>query len=205
MCTSCLSVWNSNRTIIKQTTLKASKWKRKMCQLLYIHTFAVCVSCRRRTGGHTSSAMVSISDSTTLKVRAYLCVFNLCFSWRMSCLWHVVLLSSDTEIKGDILFLGYYESEFDWSNETAKVKLPQFCNTSCFFYIDIANSPYNWLSSTYFIHDSKQEPSVSLYATDEKREALWFLLYIEYIHILPFQSLESPVILIFFFFPSIIA
>ncbi|TNN81417.1 Protein OS-9 [Liparis tanakae] len=26
----------------------------------------------------------------------------------------------DTEIKGDILFLGHYESEFDWSNETAK-------------------------------------------------------------------------------------
>uniref|UniRef100_A0A3Q4C145 Endoplasmic reticulum lectin n=1 Tax=Mola mola TaxID=94237 RepID=A0A3Q4C145_MOLML len=26
----------------------------------------------------------------------------------------------DTEIKGDILFLGYYESEFDWKNETAK-------------------------------------------------------------------------------------
>ncbi|XP_068449738.1 protein OS-9 isoform X1 [Clinocottus analis] len=26
----------------------------------------------------------------------------------------------DTEIKGDILFLGYYESEFDWGNETAK-------------------------------------------------------------------------------------
>ncbi|XP_075893557.1 protein OS-9 isoform X2 [Nelusetta ayraudi] len=26
----------------------------------------------------------------------------------------------DTEIKGEILFLGYYESEFDWSNETAK-------------------------------------------------------------------------------------
>ncbi|XP_041639498.1 protein OS-9 [Cheilinus undulatus] len=26
----------------------------------------------------------------------------------------------DTEIKGDILFLGYYESEFDWNNETAK-------------------------------------------------------------------------------------
>lgn len=41
-------------------------------------------------------------------------------------LTHVVLFSSDTEIKGDILFLGYYESEFDWSNETAKVKLPQF-------------------------------------------------------------------------------
>lgn len=35
----------------------------------------------------------------------------------------VVLLSIDTEIKGDILFLGYYESEFDWSNETAKVRL----------------------------------------------------------------------------------
>lgn len=27
----------------------------------------------------------------------------------------------DTEIKGDILFLGYYESDFDWNNETAKV------------------------------------------------------------------------------------
>uniref|UniRef100_A0A8D2ZKD1 Endoplasmic reticulum lectin n=1 Tax=Scophthalmus maximus TaxID=52904 RepID=A0A8D2ZKD1_SCOMX len=26
----------------------------------------------------------------------------------------------DTEIKGDILFLGYYESEFDWNNDTAK-------------------------------------------------------------------------------------
>ncbi|XP_034440940.1 protein OS-9 isoform X3 [Hippoglossus hippoglossus] len=26
----------------------------------------------------------------------------------------------DTEIKGDVLFLGYYESEFDWNNETAK-------------------------------------------------------------------------------------
>ncbi|XP_069010924.1 protein OS-9 isoform X2 [Embiotoca jacksoni] len=26
----------------------------------------------------------------------------------------------DTEIKGDVLFLGYYGSEFDWSNETAK-------------------------------------------------------------------------------------
>lgn len=44
----------------------------------------------------------------------------------------VVFLSSDTEIKGDILFLGYYESEFDWSNETAKVKLPQCCGYSCF-------------------------------------------------------------------------
>lgn len=37
----------------------------------------------------------------------------------------VVLLSLDTEIKGEILFLGYYESEFDWSNETAKVRLLQ--------------------------------------------------------------------------------
>lgn len=35
----------------------------------------------------------------------------------------VVFPSLDTEIKGDILFLGYYESEFDWSNETAKVRL----------------------------------------------------------------------------------
>lgn len=37
---------------------------------------------------------------------------------------HFVPLSSDTEIKGDILFLGYYESDFDWTNETAKVELP---------------------------------------------------------------------------------
>ncbi|XP_016400749.1 protein OS-9-like isoform X1 [Sinocyclocheilus rhinocerous] len=26
----------------------------------------------------------------------------------------------DSEIKGDVLFLGYYDSEFDWTNETAK-------------------------------------------------------------------------------------
>ncbi|XP_029533487.1 protein OS-9-like isoform X2 [Oncorhynchus nerka] len=26
----------------------------------------------------------------------------------------------DTDIKGDVLFLGYYDSEFDWNNETAK-------------------------------------------------------------------------------------
>ncbi|XP_030632512.1 protein OS-9 isoform X2 [Chanos chanos] len=26
----------------------------------------------------------------------------------------------DSEVKGDVLFLGYYESEFDWTNETAK-------------------------------------------------------------------------------------
>ena len=46
----------------------------------------------------------------------------------------VVLLPSDTEIKGDILFLGYYESEFDWSNETAKVKRPQICGCMLFFW-----------------------------------------------------------------------
>ncbi|XP_073707471.1 protein OS-9 isoform X3 [Garra rufa] len=28
--------------------------------------------------------------------------------------------SEDSEIKGDVLFLGYYDSEFDWTNETAK-------------------------------------------------------------------------------------
>ena len=38
--------------------------------------------------------------------------------------------STDTEIKGDIVFLGAYESEFDWSNETAKVKHIVFL---CFF------------------------------------------------------------------------
>uniref|UniRef100_A0AAV2M6D6 Endoplasmic reticulum lectin n=1 Tax=Knipowitschia caucasica TaxID=637954 RepID=A0AAV2M6D6_KNICA len=26
----------------------------------------------------------------------------------------------DTEVKGEVLFLGYYESDFDWTNETAK-------------------------------------------------------------------------------------
>lgn len=49
-------------------------------------------------------------------------------------LTNFVLLSLDTEIKGDILFLGYYESEFDWSNETAKVKLPLFCGWFAWLY-----------------------------------------------------------------------
>uniref|UniRef100_A0AAV2M6F8 Endoplasmic reticulum lectin n=1 Tax=Knipowitschia caucasica TaxID=637954 RepID=A0AAV2M6F8_KNICA len=32
----------------------------------------------------------------------------------------------DTEVKGEVLFLGYYESDFDWTNETAKVhRAPQ--------------------------------------------------------------------------------
>uniref|UniRef100_A0A8C7X3J1 Endoplasmic reticulum lectin n=1 Tax=Oryzias sinensis TaxID=183150 RepID=A0A8C7X3J1_9TELE len=29
-------------------------------------------------------------------------------------------MSTDSEIKGDVLILGYYDSEFDWNNETAK-------------------------------------------------------------------------------------
>uniref|UniRef100_A0A672T3N5 Endoplasmic reticulum lectin n=1 Tax=Sinocyclocheilus grahami TaxID=75366 RepID=A0A672T3N5_SINGR len=29
-------------------------------------------------------------------------------------------ITSNSEIKGDVLFLGYYDSEFDWTNETAK-------------------------------------------------------------------------------------
>uniref|UniRef100_A0A4W5KYI4 Endoplasmic reticulum lectin n=1 Tax=Hucho hucho TaxID=62062 RepID=A0A4W5KYI4_9TELE len=29
-------------------------------------------------------------------------------------------LSTDTDVKGDVFFLGYYDSEFDWNNETAK-------------------------------------------------------------------------------------
>lgn len=37
--------------------------------LLYIEMFAVRVSCRQRTGGHMSSVMVNISDSTILKVQ----------------------------------------------------------------------------------------------------------------------------------------
>ena len=82
---------------------------------------------RQRTGGRTSSAMVSISDSTTLKVRMHV-GSGICFSRCLDelLLINVVFCSTDTEIKGDILFLGYYESEFDWKNETAKVKLSQF-------------------------------------------------------------------------------
>lgn len=78
-----------------------------------------------------SSAMVSISDSTTSKVRTHLHVFHDTHFDKLSLT--DVFLSSDTEIKGDILFLGYYESEFDWSNETAKVKWPQFCGFGCLF------------------------------------------------------------------------
>ncbi|CAJ1051077.1 protein OS-9 [Xyrichtys novacula] len=33
---------------------------------------------------------------------------------------HIIQYHLEGEIKGDVLFLGYYESEFDWSNETAK-------------------------------------------------------------------------------------
>lgn len=36
---------------------------------------------------------------------------------------HFMSVLIDSEIKGDVLFLGYYDSEFDWTNETAKVKL----------------------------------------------------------------------------------
>lgn len=34
---------------------------------------------------------------------------------------------ADSEIKGDVLFLGYYGSEFDWTNDTAKVLLSLVC------------------------------------------------------------------------------
>lgn len=128
MCAHCLSRY-SNRMIYDIVENEKESVSVNCC------IFAVCVSCRPRTGGHTSSAMVSISDSTTLKVRTHLRVFNQRqHTLTDELLTHVVLLSSDTEIKGDILFLGYYESEFDWSNETAKVKLPQLCGCSCFFY-----------------------------------------------------------------------
>uniref|UniRef100_A0A3B5MPJ6 Endoplasmic reticulum lectin n=1 Tax=Xiphophorus couchianus TaxID=32473 RepID=A0A3B5MPJ6_9TELE len=33
---------------------------------------------------------------------------------------HIRQYHLESEIKGDVLFLGYYESEFDWNNETAK-------------------------------------------------------------------------------------
>lgn len=36
---------------------------------------------------------------------------------------HFMSVLIDSDIKGDVLFLGYYDSEFDWTNETAKVKL----------------------------------------------------------------------------------
>lgn len=91
---------------------------------------------RQKTGGHMSSVMVSISDSTTLKVRVSLCVLNLLLETvaLTAAIDRCLLLPADTEIKGDILFLGYYESEFDWSNETAKVKPPQVgCICSPYF------------------------------------------------------------------------
>ena len=40
-----------------------------------------------------------------------------------------LLLILDGKISGDILYLGYYESEFDWSNETLAVSS---CFHSCF-------------------------------------------------------------------------
>lgn len=71
-----------------------------------------------------SSVTASISDSTTLRVRAFVCVFVFIIITSDSRVKRFVfILSTDTEIKGDVLFLGYYESEFDWSNETAKVNL----------------------------------------------------------------------------------
>lgn len=33
----------------------------------------------------------------------------------------IVASLADSEIKGDILYLGYYQSAFDWDDETAKV------------------------------------------------------------------------------------
>jgi hypothetical protein len=36
-------------------------------------------------------------------------------------------LSTDTGVKGDVFFPGYYDSEFDWINETAKVKCLFVC------------------------------------------------------------------------------
>lgn len=71
-----------------------------------------------------SFVIVSISDNITLKVIMHLCVFHLFFDDKQLSLIYAVLHPLDTEIKGDILFLGYYESEFDWNNETAKVKSP---------------------------------------------------------------------------------
>lgn len=73
-----------------------------------------------------NSAMGSTSDSTTSKVRMQFFIFillNLNLLRELSSLCvSFSPLKSDSEIKGDVLFLGYYESEFDWSNETAKVK-----------------------------------------------------------------------------------
>lgn len=33
-----------------------------------------------------------------------------------------LLLPAESEIKGDVLFLGHYQSAFDWDDETAKVR-----------------------------------------------------------------------------------
>ena len=80
---------------------------------------------RQRTGGPTSSVTESSYDSTILKARLF--YFQALFIQSYFCpiviyYYCVHTPSTDTEIKGEILFLGNYESEFDWSNETAKVK-----------------------------------------------------------------------------------
>ncbi|XP_016371472.1 protein OS-9-like isoform X2 [Sinocyclocheilus rhinocerous] len=51
----------------------------------------------------------------------------------------------DSEIKGDVLFLGYYDSEFDWTNETAKAskqhKLKRYHSQS---YVNGSKCDLNW-------------------------------------------------------------
>ena len=51
---------------------------------------------------------------------------------------HCVVLSSEGEIRGDIIYLGNYQNDFDWDNATAKVSyvkqefwLVFKCNLSC--------------------------------------------------------------------------
>ncbi len=44
----------------------------------------------------------------------------------------------DSEIKGDVLFLGYYDSEFDWTNETAKVMPKVNVLNFIYFYLFVA-------------------------------------------------------------------
>lgn len=52
--------------------------------------------------------------------------FNFMTILQCICVFHTlngnVSMCADSEIKGDVLFLGNYESEFDWANETAKVR-----------------------------------------------------------------------------------
>lgn len=89
-------------------------------------------------------------------------------------------LSPDSEIKGDILFLGHYESEFDWSNETAKVKLTRFWNY-CLYKTIFAG--FNILF--FLFHPLEKHGSAVSFC---KRNKKCLVLFIIYYHLLKIKS-----------------